>query len=161
MDAPVNQEGTRKNEGGQVFLSVAMDEGISLDDDLARWQVVAKCAYPHMKDERVAYRMDDDTMGGAQWNWYASKAAVNLQQAAGRAVRSKEDWAATYILDDSAVTLIDRNKHLFEDWFLDAVDCDFDEGVVSPDNGGADRSEEVNRKSGDESLDEIADSYFG
>jgi len=164
MDAPVNQEGTRNSEGGQVFLSVAMDEGISLDDDLARWQVVAKAAYPHMKDERVDYRMDDNTMDGADWPWYSAKAAINLQQAVGRGMRSKDDWCCTYLLDDSLLTLLDRNEWLFEDWFLDAVDCDFDEDVVSPENGGADREEEVSRKSqnsGNGSLDEIADDYFG
>jgi Rad3-related DNA helicase len=145
--------------GGQVFLSVAMAEGISLDDDLARWQVVAKASYPHMKDERVEYRMDDDTMGGAQWNWYSSKAAIDLQQSVGRAMRSADDWCATYILDDSAVQLINRNEHLMEDWFLEAVDCDYDASVVSPENG---RTEDtgVDRKDSGE-LDEIADEYFG
>jgi len=163
MDAPVNQEGTRNSEGGQVFLSVAMDEGISLDDDLARWQVVAKAAYPHMKDERVDYRMDDNTMDGADWPWYSAKAAINLQQAVGRGMRSKDDWCATYLLDDSLLTLLDRNEWLFEDWFLDAVDCDFDEDVVSPDNGGKSREDEVSRKSqgtGNDSLDQIADDMF-
>lgn len=106
----------------QVFLSVAMDEGISLDGDKARWQVVAKAAYPNMSDARVEYRMDKNTMGGADWNWYSGKAAVNLQQAVGRGMRSKDDYCHTYILDTSAVTLIERNKHLFEDWFLSAVD---------------------------------------
>ena len=94
-----------------------MDEGISLDDDSARWQVVAKAAYPFMGDKRVKYRMDELN----DWTWYAGKAAINLQQAVGRGMRSKDDWCDTYILDTSAVTLIDRNDYLFEDWFLDAV----------------------------------------
>jgi Rad3-related DNA helicase len=164
MDAHPSETGSYRDEGGQVFLSVAMDEGISLDDELAHWQVVAKAAYPHMQDERVSYRMDDDTMGGSEWNWYSSQAAVNLQQAVGRGMRSKDDWCATYILDDSAVTLIERNKHLFEDWFLDAVDCDFDEQVVSPssDTGWSDPTESSRsgRTENDE-LDDIADEHFG
>lgn len=158
MDAPIDEKGSYHDEGGQVFLSVAMDEGISLDDELCRWQVVAKASYPHMQDERVSYRMDNNTMGGADWNWYSSKAAINLQQAVGRGMRSKDDWCATYLLDTSAVQLIERNKHLFEDWFLDAVDVDFDTNVVSPSNTDYIEEQEPSG-SGSSSLDDIADEY--
>jgi Rad3-related DNA helicase len=120
LDADVDEKGWTEDEGGQVFLSVAMDEGISLDGWRARWQVVAKAAYPYMGPEakRANYRMDelDD------WTWYAGKAAINLQQAVGRGMRSKDDWCHTYILDKSAAGLIEKNEYLFEDWFLDAVD---------------------------------------
>jgi Rad3-related DNA helicase len=132
LDATVVGETT--DSGGQIFLSVAMDEGISLDHDAARWQVVAKAAYPHMQDERVSYRMNEDTMDGTDWTWYASQAAINLQQAVGRGMRARDDWCATYLLDDSLLTLLDRNEYLFEDWFLEAVDCDFDTDVVAPSN---------------------------
>jgi Rad3-related DNA helicase len=56
------------------------------------------------------------------WNWYASKAVVNLQQAVGRGTRSKTDFCLTYILDKSAVQLIEKNEWQFEDWWLDALD---------------------------------------
>jgi len=95
-----------------------MDEGISLDDWRARWQVIAKAAYPFMGAERVQYRMDELS----DWNWYAGTAAINLQQAVGRGMRSKDDWCQTYVLDTSAATLIERNEHLFEGWFKAAVD---------------------------------------
>lgn len=127
LDAPVDERGYSDDEGGQVFLSVAMDEGISLDDWRARWQVVAKAAYPFMGAKRVSYRMDelDD------WTWYANTASINLQQAVGRGMRSKDDWCHTYILDKSAVDLIDRNAYLFEDWFLNAVGVDMDSSLPS------------------------------
>jgi Rad3-related DNA helicase len=120
LDADVSERGFSDSEGGQIFLSVAQDEGISLDDEAARWQVVAKLAYPYMGSKRVEYRMDklDD------WNWYANKASIALQQAVGRGMRSKDDWCHTYILDSSVHSLLDRNKHLFESWFLEAVDID-------------------------------------
>jgi Rad3-related DNA helicase len=114
----IDDRGYADDEGGQIFLSVAMDEGISLDDWRARWQVIAKAAYPFMGAERVQYRMDKLN----DWNWYAGTAAINLQQAVGRGMRSKDDWCQTYVLDTSAATLIERNEHLFEDWFLDSVD---------------------------------------
>lgn len=122
LDADVDEKGWTEDDGGQVFLSVAMDEGISLDDWRARWQVVAKAAYPYMGPEakRANYRMDelDD------WTWYCGKAAINLQQAVGRGMRSKDDWCHTYVLDQSAAEMIDRNEYLMEDWFMDAVDVD-------------------------------------
>jgi Rad3-related DNA helicase len=110
------------NNGKQVFFSVAMDEGISLDGERCRWQVVAKASYPFMGDERVSYRLDE--LG--DWQWYANQAIINLQQAVGRGMRSKDDYCATYLLDSSFDTLIDRNKGLFEDWFLDSIDCEND-----------------------------------
>lgn len=120
LDAHVDERGYDDDEGGQVFLSVAMDEGISLDDWRARWQVIGKAAYPYMGPEakRANYRMDelDD------WTWYAGKAAINLQQAVGRGMRSRDDWCHTHVLDQSAATLIERNEYLLEDWFTDAVD---------------------------------------
>jgi Rad3-related DNA helicase len=114
----------------QIFLSVAMDEGISLDNEKARWQVVAKASYPFMGDERVNYRvneMDD-------WQWYAGQAVIDLQQAVGRGMRSKDDYCVTYLLDSSFNTLLDKNEHLFEPWFLNSVDCYTDLDVYgSPD----------------------------
>jgi len=106
----------------QMFLSVAMDEGISLDDDKARWQVVAKASYPFMGDERVSYRVNE--LG--HWDWYANQAIINLQQAVGRGMRSKDDYCVTYLLDESFKSLIDRNGRLFEGWFMESIDCEND-----------------------------------
>lgn len=102
----------------QVFFSVAMDEGVDLEGDDCRWQVLAKTLYKSMKDKRVDFRVQTRN----EWDWYNRHAAIQIQQAYGRAVRSPEDWAVFYILDSSAVGLIDRNEHLFEEWFLDAIE---------------------------------------
>jgi len=104
----------------QMFFSVAMAEGISLDDGYARWQVVAKAAYPFMGDKRVDYRLNE--LG--EKKWYANRAVIDVQQAVGRGMRSKEDWCVTYLLDGSFDYLIRRNVDLFEDWFLESIDCD-------------------------------------
>jgi Rad3-related DNA helicase len=130
LDTPFDETGYTENEGGQIFLSVAMDEGISLDDWRARWQVVAKIAYPYMGPDakRVNYRMNELN----DWGWYSSKAIVNLQQAVGRGMRSKDDYCQTYILDSSVESLLEKNKWQFEDWWLNAVD-------VTPSNDIPDR----------------------
>ena len=104
----------------QIFLSVAMDEGISLDDGRARWQVVAKASYPFVGDERVSYRLNELN----DWGWYNGQAVINLQQAVGRGMRSKTDYCVTYLLDSSFKTLINRNRNLFEGWFLESINCD-------------------------------------
>ena len=111
----------------QIFLSVGMAEGISLDDDTARWQVVAKASYPFLGDERVSYRVND--MG--DWEWFNNQAIIDLQQAVGRGVRSKDDSCVCYLLDSSFKSLLNQNKNLFENWFLDSVDCQTDMDVYS------------------------------
>jgi Rad3-related DNA helicase len=122
LAADVDEKGFQDSKGGQVFLSVAMDEGISLNDDAARWQVIAKAAYPYLGAKRESYRVNELS----DWTWYANKASIALQQAVGRGMRSKDDWCHTYVLDKSAAELIEKNNYLFEDWFLDAVDIDPD-----------------------------------
>lgn len=131
----------------QVFFSVAMDEGVDLKDDSCRWQVLAKVLYPSLANKRIKYRMwvrgeckdcgnkqefwnknipskcpecGSNRFGG-DWDWYNSTAAVQIQQAYGRGVRSKDDECVFYILDESAIGLIQRNKELFNDWFLEAI----------------------------------------
>ena len=105
------------NNDKQVFLSVNMAEGIDLKGDKCRWQVLMKAEYPHLKDERVNYRLNE--MGDQ--DWYNQQAVIQIEQAYGRAVRSDEDEAVFYILDDSAVNLISYNERLFHDWFLEAI----------------------------------------
>lgn len=107
----------------QVFLSVAMDEGIDLKGDAARWQVLAKTLYKHMGDKRTKYRVTERN----EWDWYNRHAAIQIQQAYGRGVRSEEDECVFYILDKSAIGLIRREAELFEPWFLEALhDMDID-----------------------------------
>jgi len=101
----------------QVFLSVNMAEGIDLKGDKCRWQVLLKAEYPYMGDRRVEYRVKE--MGDQ--DWYNQQAVIQIEQAYGRAVRSDEDEAVFYILDESAVNLIKYSENLFHDWFLEAI----------------------------------------
>jgi len=109
----------------QIFLSVAMSEGISLDDDRTRWQAVVKASYPFVGDERVSYRLNELN----DWGWYNGCAAINLQQAVGRGMRSKTDYCVTYLLDSSFKSLLNRNRGLFEDWFLEALNCEVSDEI--------------------------------
>lgn len=107
-----------KESDKQIFFSVAMDEGVDLEGDDCRWQVLAKTLYKSMADNRVEYRIKERN----EWDWYNRHAAIQITQAYGRAVRSPEDEAVFYILDESAVGLIKRNANLFPKWFLEAIE---------------------------------------
>lgn len=101
-----------------VFFSVNMAEGISLDNDLCRYQMLAKALFPNMRDRRTKFRVTERD----EWGWYETQAAIQIEQAYGRAVRSEDDYATFYILDKSGLDLINRNgDDLFHNWFLDAM----------------------------------------
>jgi Rad3-related DNA helicase len=146
-----------KNSDKQIFFSVAMDEGVDLEGDDCRWQVLAKTLYKSMADRRVEYRLKarhkcdncgrkevdwdnnhskkcpscGSTTFSGDWDWYNRHAAIQITQAYGRAVRSKEDEAVFYILDNSAIGLIKRSAELFPKWFLEALE----DMNVDPDRG--------------------------
>lgn len=83
-----------KREGGVMFAP-SLDRGIDLPGDLCRVQVVAKMPYQSLADRQISERMK---MPGGQL-WYGVQTARSLVQMTGRAVRSDEDHAVSYILD--------------------------------------------------------------
>jgi Rad3-related DNA helicase len=56
--------------------------------------------------------------------WYTIQTIRSLVQMTGRGVRSKEDWAHTYILDAGFMDFLRRNRHLLPEWWLDALRTD-------------------------------------
>ena len=53
--------------------------------------------------------------------WYYWQTALKLIQAYGRSVRSKDDWAKTYILDSAFGYFVKKNKDIFLSWFIEAI----------------------------------------
>ncbi|MGH9975715.1 MAG: helicase C-terminal domain-containing protein [Nitrososphaeraceae archaeon] len=53
----------------------------------------------------------DNKMDGEKW--YRWQTALRLVQAYGRTIRSRYDWAITYILDSNFDWYVRRNMHLF------------------------------------------------
>ena len=98
-----------------IFLSVNMYEGVSLDDDLCRVNVVIKCPFQFFGDPQVRMRLQFD--GDA---WYYEYAVEKVQQAYGRSTRSKKDQSITYILDGSFSFLLWKYKYHFRPWFMEA-----------------------------------------
>jgi Rad3-related DNA helicase len=53
--------------------------------------------------------------------WYIWNTILRLIQAYGRSVRSKDDFANTYILDSSISYLIRDANDMLPKWFSDAI----------------------------------------
>ena len=98
-----------------VLLSPSMAEGFSLDDDLARWQIIAKIPYPYLGDLQVSARKDIDP------EWYILQTASTIIQACGRIVRSDTDYGTTYVLDKDFESLFENNSEFFPHWFQAAL----------------------------------------
>lgn len=96
-----------------VLVSPAMMEGLDLHGDLGRFQVVCKVPFPYMGDEVVKVKMKRDP------KWYAWCTVRTLVQSVGRCVRSKDDWAKTYILDECFWRLLETNAAMFPSYFQD------------------------------------------
>lgn len=94
-----------------VLLSPSMGTGISLDDDLARFQIIVKLPFKSLGDERVKAKMKDDN------EWYRNQMWQEIIQAAGRATRSEDDWCITYILDESLEWFYFKDKDTLPIWF--------------------------------------------
>lgn len=101
----------------QILVSPSMGEGISLDDDLARFQIVAKVPWLSLGDRQVRARLKEDS------TWYRFAAATAVVQAYGRIVRSATDWGTTYCFDQSLARLLAQEEEMFPGWFLEAVEC--------------------------------------
>lgn len=97
-----------------VMLSPSISEGFSFDDDLARFQIVAKVPYPYLGDLQVAEKLKQDR------DWYTLQTVQTIIQACGRIVRSDTDHGTTYILDNDFMRLYEDNSKFFPKWFTDA-----------------------------------------
>jgi Rad3-related DNA helicase len=129
----------KRSDGGDVFLSVSMEEALDLEGDLARWQLLCKAPYPNTRDSRVARRLED-----GQWGWYYRVALRTVIQACGRVVRSPDDYGATYLGDTSLLDLFDRARTDMPPWFEAQVDRltepslpAFDPAAAGGDGGGS------------------------
>lgn len=94
-----------------VLVSPSSTEGLDLKGDLGRFQVVCKIYWPYMGDELVKARMEKYD------HWYAYQAAKTMIQSLGRSIRNEEDYAVSYILDESWDYFYVSNKELFPDYF--------------------------------------------
>ena len=99
-----------RSKSPTVLISPSMTEGYSFDDDMARFQIIAKVPYPYLGDRQVAAKKAQDP------DWYILQTAMVILQACGRIVRSETDYGHTYILDSDFVRLTEQHPQFFPDW---------------------------------------------
>lgn len=98
-----------------VVLSPSIEKGYDFRDDMSRYQIVPKVPWGYLGDPLVKLNSE------IRKKWYARKAILRIVQACGRSVRGINDWASTYVLDESFLRLYDQNYELFPDWFVDSL----------------------------------------
>jgi Rad3-related DNA helicase len=98
-----------------VLVSPSMDTGVSLDDDLARFQIIAKVPYPSLGSQKNKMRQSNNP------DWYAWKTVSGFIQMTGRSVRSSEDYADTIILDGSFGDVMKHSSHFLPNWIQEAI----------------------------------------
>jgi Rad3-related DNA helicase len=98
-----------------VLISPSLQLGVDLKDDLSRFQIIVKVPYPDLTDKRIAKMKEKDQ------RWYTWNTVLRLVQAYGRSVRSKDDFATTYILDSSISFLLKNAQDIVPKWFTEAI----------------------------------------
>lgn len=101
--------------GNQVLISPSVSEGFDGKDGLCRVNIIPKVSFAYLGDPVVAALAAEDPV------WYAETAARTIVQQYGRAMRHKDDYGITYILDEDFNRLYTHHRKLFPKWFQDAV----------------------------------------
>lgn len=97
--------------GSAILISPALFEGVDLPGDLSRFQILVKAPFPSLGDKRMKYIAD-------KWpNLYSLITVMKAVQGAGRSVRSDQDHAVTYILDQNLVRLWKSKSNVWSDEF--------------------------------------------
>jgi hypothetical protein len=101
-----------------VLISPSLHLGLDLKDDLSRFQIITKVPYPDLGDRWINEKRR------IYEQWYIWQTALRLVQAYGRSIRSKEDWAKTYVLDSAFLPFVKKNINILPNWFIQAIQSD-------------------------------------
>jgi Rad3-related DNA helicase len=82
-----------RSELETVLVSPSMMNGVDLKDELSRFQIILKVPFPNLMSSKIKKRLETNP------DWYNWKTLVDVMQSYGRSIRSRNDWAETYILD--------------------------------------------------------------
>lgn len=103
----------------KILVSPSIERGVDLADELCRFIIWAKAPFLSLGDKLTSKRVYSGNLGSM---WYRSLTAQVLLQGCGRGVRHKEDWSRMYCLDQQINDLILKNRKLFPQYFLEAVE---------------------------------------
>lgn len=91
-----------------VLISPSLWEGISLDDDTSRYQIVCKTPYGSLASKRnkfIQVRLPEI---------YQQQTLLTLIQGFGRSVRNKDDFCVTYCLDINTRKELDKPYNVWK-----------------------------------------------
>lgn len=94
-----------------VLISPAMFEGIDLAGDLSRYQILVKAPFPSLGDKRMKFILDHHA------DLYETLTIQKMVQGAGRSVRSAEDFAVTYCLDQHGQRIFSSPRNIWKNEF--------------------------------------------
>jgi ATP-dependent DNA helicase DinG len=98
-----------------VLISPSLHTGLDLKDNLSRFQIITKVPYPNIADKWTSEKRKINE------EWYYWQTALRLVQAYGRSIRSKDDWAKTYVLDAAFSYFVKMNVKILPKWFVSAI----------------------------------------
>jgi Rad3-related DNA helicase len=105
----------KESEEPTVIVSPSMSTGVSFDNDLARFQIIAKVPYPSLASQKNKLRMKNNP------DWYSWKTCSDLQQSFGRIIRSDIDYGDTIVLDGSFGDVMRYSSHFLPDWVQESI----------------------------------------
>ena len=122
----VHSSGTRQekinefvaSKGNLVLISPSLERGVSLDDDLCRFIIIAKMPFLYLGDKIVSRRVYGSKAGNL---WYAATALLTVLQMSGRGMRSEKDWCSTYILDEQFERVLNKYPQILPVWWRDGI----------------------------------------
>jgi ATP-dependent DNA helicase DinG len=114
-DELINIDKFMESNLNKIIVSPSMLEGVDLKDDFSRFQIFFKVPYANLKDNWIKEKMNIDK------KWYARDTILKIVQGSGRSIRSKDDWAFTFVLDSNINRLLKEHQQMFPKWFLESV----------------------------------------
>lgn len=100
------EEFTANGDGADILVSPSVYTGYDFKDDMARVNIIGKVPFISSAEPVVKARCDQDK----EYAMYIT--AQNLAQAAGRIMRSGDDWGETFVVDDNIGWFAQRYGYL-------------------------------------------------
>lgn len=104
-----------KYSTNKVLVGPTLIEGLSLNDDLCRFQIIMKIPYPSLADKYVS------TKSKVKPQWYTNTTSISLLQGVGRGIRNENDWCVTFILDACFYGLFYQCRNMFGPEFSNRI----------------------------------------
>jgi Rad3-related DNA helicase len=102
-------------EEGKVLVASSLYEGVDLNYDRARWQVLCQVPWMSLAEPAVRERLEQRPES------YAWAAIRTILQGTGRVCRTPTDRGVTYMLDVGFKRLYNDNQELIPKWFKEAM----------------------------------------